>query len=158
MEEKASDRVFAEKAIGELRSLIGGALRAAALDAQPSWTDMRWDVVDVTATWSRGNERRNLHGWLTGDWPSFVVSFEGAAWEDNEATLHRRVLFFSGPTTSLMVAQGGVANPEIRVRDRESLASSLREFAQRVDRAELTNVSWDFRLADKPGSNLTSNL
>jgi len=60
------------------------------------WTWFRWDIPDITAAWPKTKPNRNIHAWLTGEWPTYEVRFEGAAWRDKD--LERKVIFF--PVTS----------------------------------------------------------
>lgn len=132
------------------------ALKDAGLSSPANWTEMRWDAVDITATWSEGESYRNIHGWVVGDWPAFSLRFEGAAWEDDEKDLCRRVVFFSGPATSVKVVGGGSAQPKIEIPNREGLVKDVQGFVAQVRNAQqLKAAPWDHRLPPRPEPHFT---
>ena len=69
-------------------------------------TQFRLDVPDFTYSWpkyegdgNQGVEYRNIHGWVEGRWPSYLLYVEAAAWRDRN--LKRRVVFI--PSIYLLV-------------------------------------------------------
>ena len=146
----AGERAFVEQLLAEVRSVMKTALQYAVPPSGVDWTEMRWDTVDITATWSPGNSHRNIHGWVGGDWPIFSLRFEGSAWEDDENNLRRRVVFLAGPDTVLRVREGGTAHPKIDVPDREQLVKDVGGLVERLQRAELKDLPWEYGLAPRP--------
>jgi hypothetical protein len=115
------------------------------------WTEMRWDTPDVTAMWKLDDSQRNVHGWLGGDWPVFSLRFEGAAWQDDEQRLRRRVVFLSGPASALRVTNGGMLDPQIEVSgSRESLTKELQMLVARLQNVQLRDVPWQHSLQPIP--------
>src|SRR5688500_10503740 len=94
---------FLNRLLGEVRSLMEAALDRDMGATGLKWTEKRWNTADVTVTWDLQGSHRNIHGWLGGEWPVFSLQFEGAAWEDDDEHLRRRVLFLSGPSSALTV-------------------------------------------------------
>src|SRR5437870_3483269 len=109
------DTRFVQRLLTEVRNIVKTAVESVNLQSRVEWTDMRWDAVDVTVKWSQGESYRNVHGWVGEDWPVFSLRFEGAAWEDDEQNLRRRVVFFTGPTATMKVLEGGTAQPKFEI-------------------------------------------
>jgi len=147
---------FLNRLSGEVRSLMEAALNGTIEPIDVKWTEKRWDAADVTATWDLDDSHRNIHGWLGGDWPSFSLQFEGAAWQDDEHRLRRRVIFLSGPTSALKISEGGKQQPKIDVSgSRESLTANLRELIQRLQTVQLRDAPWQYSLQPRPRSHTT---
>jgi hypothetical protein len=144
------ERFFVEQLVTEVRGVIQRALQVSVPLAQVEWTEMRWDTVDITASWPQDNTHRNIHGWVRGGWPAFLLQFEGSAWEDDERSLQRRVMFLSGVRANLTVVEGGTAHPKIEIPDRERVVKSVQELVGRLQGVPLKDAPWEYGLHPHP--------
>ncbi len=133
------------------RQVIEPALKNAYIDLERvDWTYMRWDALDIEAAWPEDEPQRNVHAWLTGDWPRYTLNFEGAAWQDDRDKLKRRVAFFGGPA-SMVELQPPWDNPQVDIRNAEQLASQVNEqVIWKAEKATLDNVEWKYDLKSDP--------
>ena len=122
------------KIIKEIRDLMEAAMIAADIPPEGiEWTAMRWDTPDVTAAWPRdahaGGIRRNIHGWIKGDWPRYSLEIEGSAWRDDEGSGGRYYRKVSWPPHSWpvceIVASGSIADPVITIVNEADLRDDL---------------------------------
>jgi len=141
---------FLNYLLSEVRSIMQTALTGVIEPSELRWAEKRWDAADVTATWDLGDSHRNLHGWLGGDWPVYSVRFEGAAWQDDEHRLQRRVIFVSGPISGLSVEEGGKQQPHIRFDSRETVTAELKDLIKRLQAVQLRDAPWVYSLHPHP--------
>lgn len=135
-QEAGSQRHLIEAVLSQVKELMSEALGAIVKVEQVGWIEMRWDLPDLTVTWSPGNSNRNLHAWLDGSWPVYTLRFEGAAWQDDEEKLERRVAFFPGPTGSVTV-RGSFDRPIITILERERLHDGVKKLVVEVNYASM---------------------
>ena len=135
-----------------MQRALNHAVPASGLE----WTEMRWDTVDITATWSQDESHRNIHGWVLGDWPVFSLRFEGSAWEDDERSLSRRVVFFSGPMTTVRVVEGGsTPQAKIEIPNPDALVKDVQGLVARLQAVKLKDAPWDHKLLPRPDRHFT---
>lgn len=135
----------------EIRVLTKTALSGVGLaDDRVQWTERRWDAVDLTATWSRDHANANVHAWIVGNWPLYGIRFEGAVWEDDEASLRRRLRFLTGPCGSATVTESGTAQLRIEIPNREALVEDIAAFVHKLQKVGLTSVEWEHKLTPPP--------
>jgi hypothetical protein len=154
-ERLTSGRSFVQQLLTEVRGVMQRALEVSVPLSQVEWTEMRWDTVDITAAWPQDNSYRNVHGWVLGDWPAFLLQFEGSAWEDDEGDLQRRVVFLSGVTADLRVLEGGTAHPKIEIPDRDGVVKSVQELVGRLRRVPLKDAPWEYGLLPHPARHVS---
>jgi hypothetical protein len=123
-----------QRVLEQIKSIMEGTLsQEGVIPSHPvKWTKMRWDVPDITASWSDGSQSRNIHLWLKGDWPRLYLELEGAAWED--AGTQRMVQFFPSkrlPTYAVEI-RGSALQPNIFVIDQRKLETDLRRLVAEV--------------------------
>lgn len=142
-----NERSFLDRLLKEVRDLMHGELKNVP---GVQWIEKRWDAVDVTAKWPKDQSHRNIHGWITGDWPEFWVRFEGAAWRDDEENLLRRVVLLTGPQGQLRVVEGGTLAPTIEF-DRGTLGKNLHNLVEQVRKIELDGGQYfEVQLSPRP--------
>lgn len=126
-----------------IRPLIEKALVDADIEGGDNiqWTEMRWDIPDITASWPKDRPTRNIHGWIRGgSWPRFFLEFEGAIWEDDEEKLQRRLRFFSFPGRPGVLTLSGLASvPVVAIENGAELQSGLDMLARDLSNAKLDN-------------------
>jgi hypothetical protein len=144
------DRRFVQQLLSEVRSILKAAVESVNMQSTVEWTDMRWDAIDVSAKWPQGESYRNVHGWVGDGWPVFTLRFEGAAWEDDEQNLRRRVVFFTGPTATIKVLEGGAVQPKFETPHRDAIVKEVRALTERLQKVQLSEVPWQFDLSRRP--------
>jgi hypothetical protein len=154
--ELPGDRTVWQAIFQKIKPLMKNALSQANIRKEDmSWTEMRWDVSDITVSWPKNKPTRNIHAWLRSPaWPRFFLEIEGAAWEDDESDEEkpqRRVRLFPFPgQPSLIVISGLAGHREIDVRNRGELSEGLSKLASDLKSCALNNTDPVYRLKPKP--------
>ncbi|MBI4233752.1 MAG: hypothetical protein HY686_04860 [Chloroflexi bacterium] len=149
------ETLLLQKLLSEVKQVIRDAMTRHIPETDVAWTQMRWGIPDITASWPKQNPTRNIHAWLEGTWPSYEVRFEGAQWVDDEKGLKRRVRFFRAQGAPLHL-QGAVEEQQEAVlrkawRDgREQVIDRIAALMRDMDSAKLDNVPWDYKLMRDP--------
>lgn len=153
------EKAFWENILEVIRELMQDALtKASILPNDIRWTERRWDVPDVTASWPNVRPVRNIHAWIRGGgWPTFFLEVEGAVWEDDLAKSERRVRFLpfpgrQGRPAGVITVGGLAANPKVTVVDKDELGNGLEKLAKDLQNSGLGNGASIFPLQAEPGS------
>jgi len=131
------ERILWQRILRVVQPLMEEALiKAGVSQSDIQWTEMRWDMPDITASWPRDNPTRNIHASLRSPaWPRFYLEVEGAAWEDDEEKSQRRVRFLSFPgrqggPAGVITVSGLAADPVVTVIDKDRLSNGLDQLAK----------------------------
>lgn len=155
--ELPGERALWETILKVIRELMEGALTKAGIrSGDIRWTEMRWDVPDITASWPSERPDRNIHAWIRGGgWPTYFLEVEGAAWVDDYAKLQRRLRFFSFPDrqgrpAGVITVSGLAANPDVTVVNKNELGDGLEKLAKELQNARLDNGGRTYPLQADP--------
>lgn len=134
-----SERALHQRMLRAIQPLIEQALADAGAGPDDiRWTEMRHEMPDITASWPKDRPTRNIHLFVAGPGPSrFPIEGEGAAWEDDEERLERRVLFFSfagprGEPPGVLLLEGDPSRPKVIIPNKGEFLSGLKELASNV--------------------------
>ena len=135
-----------------VKTLMEEALLKAEIPTEDvRWTERRWDVPDITASWPKDRGTRNLHAWIRGSWPRFFLEVEGAAWQDDEKRLERRVRLLPFPNRpGVLIAEGLASSPEVAIPNKEDLEDGLYKLASDLKAARLNYGATTHRLQPNP--------
>lgn len=149
---RSSERTYWSFILRKVREAMEKALDHEGVSpSSVSWTEMRWDVPDVTATWTTDEMNRNMHAWLSGGWPSYRADFEGAVWQDDEDKGERRARFIPGPFAYVRVG-GPADSPSVRIDQWDQLMSALRGLVIEIQEATLNTGAARYDLWPDPRS------
>jgi hypothetical protein len=130
--------------LGAVLVLIRGVLNS--IDVPYEAEAHRWGYPEVMARWSRNGTGYNLQAKVNGGPLAYLADFDGAAWQDDERALLRRIVWVPGPV--LPLASAGELSWGI------DAAGELRTFAERLTSdsvlSELNEAGWQYDLPPDP--------
>lgn len=146
-----TQRAVWDKILNKVRDeLIKPALSAKNIGLdQVQETRFRWDALDITVAWPKDGTDRNVHAWLTDEWPTYRLNFEGAAWQDDWEKLKRRVLFFKGPWEFVELSPPW-NDPKVDIANPFELSEKVGALVREVQEADLSSLDWEYDLQPHP--------
>jgi hypothetical protein len=107
----------------------------------------RWGYPEVMARWSRDGTAYNMQAKVNGGPVAYVADFDGAAWQDDERALRRRIVWVPGPVLPLAFEAGQISWTRDAVGE---LQTFVRRLTSDAVRSELNALPWQYDLLPDP--------